>query len=795
MGSIIGSSVKRVEDKRFITGKGNYTDDIKLQGMTYAYLVRSPFAHAKIVSVDTEAARAMEGVVAVFTGKDIADSGVGGVPCGWQVNFRNGDTMKEPMHPLLVADKARYMGDGVAVVIAETKEIAKDAAELVEVEYEELDAVTNAKDAMQAGKPLVHDDCPNNLSFDWELGDKAATDAAFAHAHHVTTLEFTNQRLVPNAMEPRSAIGHFEPATDKYTLYTTSQNPHLTRLLLSAFVLGLPEHKVRVVAPDVGGGFGSKIFHYAEEALMIWCSKALGVPVKWTAERSESFLTDAHGRDHVSKSEMAFDAEGKMLGLRSSTAANMGAYLSTFAPAVPTYLHGTLLQGLYTTPAVYVEVYGVFTHTTPVDAYRGAGRPEATYLLERLIDKAALEMNMDPAELRFKNFIPPFDGINQPGYETKVALTYDSGNYEPVLQRALDMVGYDDFRKEQEKARKEGKLLGIGFSTYVEACGIAPSAVVGALGARAGLFESAQVRIQPTGKVSVYVGSHSHGQGHETTFAQIVADKLGVGVEDVEIVHGDSEAVAFGMGTYGSRSLAVGGSAIVKSIDKVLEKGAKIAAHKLEASEEDLEFAEGKWTVKGTDKSIGFGDVALTAYVPHDYPQGLEPGLDFSSFYDPANFTYPFGAHVCIVDVDKDTGKVEVKRFIACDDVGNVINPMIVDGQIHGGLAQGIGQALLEGVIYDESGQLLNASYMDYAMPRADDLPMFETDRTVTPCPHNPLGVKGAGEAGCIGSTPAVVNAVMDALSPFGIKDLEMPMTPERVWRAMQSENGPHSVS
>lgn len=795
MGSIIGSSVKRVEDKRFITGKGNYTDDIKLQGMTYAYLVRSPFAHAKIVSVDTEAARAMEGVVAVFTGKDIADSGVGGVPCGWQVNFRNGDTMKEPMHPLLVADKARYMGDGVAVVIAETKEIAKDAAELVEVEYEELAAVTNAKDAMQAGKPLVHDDCPNNLSFDWELGDKAATDAAFAHAHHVTTLEFTNQRLVPNAMEPRSAIGHFEPATDKYTLYTTSQNPHLTRLLLSAFVLGLPEHKVRVVAPDVGGGFGSKIFHYAEEALMIWCSKALGVPVKWTAERSESFLTDAHGRDHVSKSEMAFDAEGKMLGLRSSTAANMGAYLSTFAPAVPTYLHGTLLQGLYTTPAVYVEVYGVFTHTTPVDAYRGAGRPEATYLLERLIDKAALEMNMDPAELRFKNFIPPFDGINQPGYETKVALTYDSGNYEPVLQRALDMVGYDDFRKEQEKARKEGKLLGIGFSTYVEACGIAPSAVVGALGARAGLFESAQVRIQPTGKVSVYVGSHSHGQGHETTFAQIVADKLGVGVEDVEIVHGDSEAVAFGMGTYGSRSLAVGGSAIVKSIDKVLEKGAKIAAHKLEASEEDLEFAEGKWTVKGTDKSIGFGDVALTAYVPHDYPQGLEPGLDFSSFYDPANFTYPFGAHVCIVDVDKDTGKVEVKRFIACDDVGNVINPMIVDGQIHGGLAQGIGQALLEGVIYDESGQLLNASYMDYAMPRADDLPMFETDRTVTPCPHNPLGVKGAGEAGCIGSTPAVVNAVMDALSPFGIKDLEMPMTPERVWRAMQSENGPHSVS
>ena len=565
----------------------------------------------------------------------------------------------------------------------------------------------------------------------------------------------------------------------------------MTRLLLSAFVLGLPEHKVRVVAPDVGGGFGSKIFHYAEEALVIWASKALGLPVKWTAERSESFVTDAHGRDHVSKSEMAFDADGKMVGLRSSTAANMGAYLSTFAPAVPTYLHGTLLQGLYTTPAIYIEVYGVFTNTTAVDAYRGAGRPEATYLLERLIDKAALEMNMDPAELRIKNLIPPFDGVNQPGYETKVALTYDSGDYEPTIRKALEMVGYEDFRKEQAEARQNGKYLGIGFSAYIEACGIAPSAVVGALGARAGLFESAQVRIQPTGKVSVYVGSHSHGQGHETTFAQIVADKLGVGVEDVEIVHGDSEAVAFGMGTYGFRSLAVGGSAIVKSVEKVLEKGAKIAAHKLEASEEDLEFANGQWTVKGTDKSIGFGDVALTAYVPHDYPQGLEPGLDFSSFYDPANFTYPYGCHICVVEVDPDTGKVEIKRFVACDDVGNVINPMIVDGQIHGGLAQGIGQALLEGAIYDESGQLLNASYMDYAMPRADDFPMFETDRTVTPCPHNPLGVKGAGEAGCIGSTPAVVNAVMDALSPFGIKDLEMPLTPERVWRAMHS-NGSH---
>jgi carbon-monoxide dehydrogenase large subunit len=783
----IGKSVKRVEDVRFLTGKGRYTDDIKLPGMTHAYIIRSPYAHAKINSIDTSAAEAMEGVVAVFTGKDIADSGVNGVPTGWQVNFKNGDTMKEPPHPLLVADVVKHVGDNVAMVIAESKEIAKDAAELVDIDYKELDAVADAAKAVQDGAPLVHPDAPNNMCFDWELGNpKEEVDAALEAAHHITKLEFINQRVIPNAIEPRAAIGHYESAGDKHTLYTTSQNPHLTRLLMSAFVLGIPEHRVRVVAPDVGGGFGSKIFHYAEEALVTWASKQLNRPVKWTAERSESFMTDAHGRDHVTTAEMGFDAEGNILGLRVKTFANLGAYLSTFGPCVPTWLHGTLMQGLYTTPKINVDVTGVFTHTTPVDAYRGAGRPEATYLLERLMDTAALEMKMDPAELRLKNFIPPFDGVEQEGYMTQVALQYDSGNYHKVLERALEMVGYEDFRKEQAAARENGKLLGIGFSTYIEACGIAPSAVVGALGARAGLYEVGQVRVQPTGKVSVYTGAHSHGQGHETTFAQVVADKFGIALDDVEIVHGDSESVAFGMGTYGSRSLAVGGSAIVKSIEKIIEKGTKIAAHKLEAAEGDIEFAEGKWTVKGTDKSISFGDVALTAYVPHDYPAGLEPGMDFSSFYDPANFTYPFGAHIAIVEVDKDTGKVDLKRFIAVDDVGNVINPMIVDGQIHGGLAQGIGQALFEGAIYDEDAQLINGSYMDYTMPRADDLPSFEIDRTVTPCPHNPLGVKGAGEAGAIGSTPAVVNAVMDALSPFGIKDIEMPLTPERVWRAMQ---------
>ena len=784
----IGQSVKRVEDKRFTTGHGNYVDDIVLPHQTHASFVRSPYAHAKIVSVDTSAAKAMPGVVAIYTGADVA--ALNGVPCGWQVNFKNGDTMKEPKHPLLVADKARHVGDAVAIVIAESKAQADDAVQAVNVEYEELPCVVDASKAAQAGASLVHDDVPNNMCYDWALGNPIAeVDAAIASSAHVTTLEFVNQRLIPNAIEPRAYNASYDNINDKYTLYTSSQNPHLIRLLMCAFVLGLPEHKVRVVSPDVGGGFGSKIFHYTEEALLTWCTKQIGRPVKWTSSRSESFLLDAHGRDHITKAEMGFDADGKITALRVKTFANLGAYLSTFGSCVPTYLHGTLLQGLYTTPKINVDVTATFTNTTPVDAYRGAGRPEATYLLERLMDLAAHEMNMDPTELRFKNFIPPFNGVDQPGYQTQVALQYDSGNYHGVLEKGLEMLGYKDLRKQQKEAAQNGKLLGIGFSTYIEACGIAPSAVVGSLGARAGLFEVGQVRVQPTGKVSVYTGSHSHGQGHETTFAQVVADKLGIAMDDVEIVHGDSESVAFGMGTYGSRSIAVGGSAIMKSIEKIVEKGKKIAAHKLEASADDMEFANGKFTVKGTDKSIAFADVALTAYVPHVYPAGLEPGLDFSSFYDPANFTYPFGCHIAVVEVDKETGVVSLKRFVAVDDVGNIINPMIVDGQIHGGVVQGVGQALFEGAEYDENGQLTNGSYMDYCMPRADDFPMFETGTQVTPCPHNPLGVKGAGEAGTIGSTPAVVNAVLDALWSGGhnVKDIRMPMTSERVWRAMKS--------
>ena len=791
MTNLIGQSIKRVEDKRFITGKGRYVDDIVLPNMTWAVVVRSDVAHANLRGIDAGEASRAPGVVAVLTGADMEADGINGLPCGWQVDFKNGDTMKEPAHPALAVGKVRHVGDAVAVVVAETREQAADAAELVEVDYEELPAVVDVVAATQSGAPQLFDDVPNNIPFDWELGDKAAADAGIAAADHVTTLEFRNQRLIPNAIEPRAAIGDYDDARDHYTLYTTSQNPHVIRLLMSAFVMGIPEHKVRVVSPDVGGGFGSKIFHYAEEVIVTWASRRLGRPVKWTAQRSESFITDAHGRDHATKAEMGFDAEGRITALRVDTHANLGAYLSTFAPCVPTYLYGTLLQGLYTSPAVHVNVTAAFTSTVPVDALRGAGRPEATYVLERLLDQAAHELGQDPAELRRKNLIPAFDGSeSQPGYETQVALVYDSGDYAAVLDKVLAMVDYPALRREQEEARAGGRYLGIGFSTYIEACGIAPSAVVGALGARAGLYESANVRVQPTGKVTVFVGSHSHGQGHDTTFSQLVGDQLGIPMDDVEIVHGDTDQVPFGMGTYGSRSLAVGGVAITKSIDKIKEKGALIAAHLLEASVDDLEYAGGQWTVRGTESSIGFADVALTAYVPHNYPEGLEPGLEFSSFYDPANFTFPFGAHIAVVEVDTETGVVKLVRYAACDDVGNVVNPMIVDGQVHGGVTHGIGQALMEGAIYNDDGQLINGSYMDYALPRADELPRFETARTVTPCPHNPLGVKGAGETGTIGATPAVVNAVIDALWPLGVRHLEMPLTPQRVWQAIQSANG-----
>lgn len=778
MSKYIGVSVKRKEDERFVAGKGRYTDDIVLPNMTYAHIVRSPHAHAKLTSINVDKAKAHPGVVAVFTGKDMQDDGVASVPNGWGL----GDDMREPPHPPLAVGKVRHVGDGVAVVIAEDRYIAKDAAELVEVDYEVLPAVTDGARAIEPGAPAVHDEAPDNISFKWELGDQAATEEAFKNAHHITKLEFINQRLIANAMEPRAAIGDYDVGKDELTLYTSSQNPHLIRLLMCAFVLAIPEHKVRVISPDVGGGFGSKIFHYADEIIVSWATRKIGRPVKWTAERSESYMTDAQGRDHHTTAEMALDKDGNILGLRVATIANLGAYLSTLAAGIPTWLYGTLLAGQYKTPAIYVHVTGVFTNTTPVDAYRGAGRPEATYVVERLVDTAARELNMDPVELRKKNFLSP----DVFPYETPVVLTYDSGNYVGAMEKALAMVDYTKLREEQKKARDQGRLLGVGISSYIEACGIAPSKVAGAIGVRAGLYEAASVRVHPTGKVTVFTGSHSNGQGHETTFAQIVADGFGISIDDVDIVHGDTAQIPFGMGTYGSRSLAVGGSAIYQAIEKIKAKAIKIAAHKLEASEDDLEFADGQWTVKGTDKSVGFADVALTAYVPHDYPEDLEPGLEENAFWDPKNFTFPFGTHICLVEVESDTGKVKILRYLAVDDVGNVINPMIVDGQIHGGVAQGAGQVLWEGAVYDDSGQLVTGSFMDYAIPKADDLPFIEVGRTTTPCPDNPLGVKGAGEAGTIAATACIANAVIDAVAHLGVKDIPMPMTPERVWNAIQ---------
>jgi len=776
----IGVAVKRKEDQRFLTGKGNYTDDINRPGQTFAYFHRSTVAHGTIKSIDTSAAAAADGVIAVYTNADM--EGVGGLPCGWALTFQNGDPMIEPPHPILAADKVRHVGDPLAVVIAETKKQAKAAAALVTAEIEELPAVVDMMKAIEGGT-LVHDEAANNICYDWAIGDKDEVDKIFDGADHVTSIDIVNNRLIPNAMEPRSVIGDFDPATGDYTLYTTTQNPHVIRLLMGAFVLQIPEHKLRVVAPDVGGGFGSKIFHYAEEAMVTWAAGQLGLPIKWTAERSESFMSDAHGRDHVTTAELALDKDGKFLGLREKTYANMGGYLSTFAPAIPTYMHSVLMAGVYTTPAIYSNIIAVFTNTVPVDAYRGAGRPEATYILERLVDRAARELGMDQVEIRRKNFIPE-DAFP---YQTPVALMYDSGNYEGTLKSALDNADVGGFDARKAESAKNGKLRGIGYSTYVEACGAAPSAIAGALGARAGLYESANIRVHPTGSVTVFTGSHSHGQGHETAFAQLVSEQLGVHTDQVEIVHGDTEKIPFGMGTYGSRSLAVGGTAIVKALDKVIDKSKKIVSHILEAAESDIEFKDGTFTVAGTDKSMAFGEVALAAYVPHNYPlETLEPGLEESAFYDPTNFTYPGGCHVCEVEVDPTTGVVEIASFTAADDPGTVINPMIVEGQVHGGLAQGIGQALMEGCVYDDNGQLISGSYMDYTMPRADDLPSYKVSTETVACTHNPLGVKGVGEVGAIGSPPAVINAIVDALSDLGVKDVPMPATPQAVWRAIQ---------
>ena len=777
----IGESLRRKEDYRFLTGAGQYTDDVQMANMTHAYFVRSPHAHAHIKSIDIKAALAAPGVIGIFDGKDVAGDSINGLPCGWLITDTSGQPMKEPAHPILAQGKVRYVGDHVAMVVAETLEQARNAAELVHVNYDVLPAVVDVRDAAKA--TALHEVAPDNHCYKWAIGDKAQVDAAFSKAAHITKLDLINNRLVPNPMEPRAAIGSYNRASEEYTLYVSNQNPHVERLLMTAFVLGLPEHKVRVIAPDVGGGFGAKIYLYAEDVCLTWASKKLNRNIRWTCDRSEAFLSDAHGRDHASHAEMALDKDGHFLALKVHTNANLGAYLSTFSTCVPTILYATLLAGQYNTPQIYVEVDAWFTNTAPVDAYRGAGRPEATYLLERLVSRAAWETGLGQDEIRKRNFIKAFP------YQTPVALQYDTGDFHACMNESQKLADVAGFEKRKTASAAKGLLRGIGYSSYIEACGIAPSNIAGALGARAGLFECGEIRVHPTGSVTVFTGSHSHGQGHETTFAQVVAARLGIPVENVDIVHGDTGRVPFGMGTYGSRSISVGGAAIMKALDKIESKAIKIAAHLMEAADTDIEFANGEFSVKGTDKKIPFGQVALTAYVPHNYPlDKLEPGLNETAFYDPTNFTFPAGTYIAEVEVNQNTGEVKLDRFTAVDDFGTIINPMIVEGQVHGGLVQGIGQAMMERCVYDrETGQLLTGSFMDYAMPRADDFPEFKIGHVCTPCTHNPLGTKGCGEAGAIGSPPAVINAVLDALAPLGVKDLDMPASPHRVWEAIQA--------
>ena len=789
MASLIGSRVERKEDKRFLTGKGQYTADINLVNQTFATFVRSPHARAQISKIDISKAEKAPGVIKVLTGEDLSADKIGGLIAGWKIVSQDGKDMKVPPHPPLAKDAVNYVGDHVAIVIAETLEEAKNAAELVNVSYKLKKAVVNTKDAMNSD--AIYEGIERNLCFDFLLGDKGKTDAELSKADKVIKLDLINNRLIPNAMEPRASIGDYNPSSEQLTLYTTNQNPHLTRLVLSAFSAIQPEHKFRVVAPDVGGGFGSKIYPYAEDAVVAWASKKIERPVKWVAERSESFLSDCHGRDHVTHVELGVKNDGKINALKVETIANIGAYASLFATVTPTYLYAPLILGLYDIPTASCNVKAVFTNTAPVDAYRGAGRPEATFLIERIVTEAAKEMGIDQAEFRKKNFIKKFP------HQQCLVHNIDSGDYSAHLEKALEVADYKNFENRRSQSLKKGKLRGIGFSTYIEACGIAPSAVVMSIGAGVGLWESAEIRFNATGNVSVFTGAHSHGQGHETTFAQIVGDKLGVAIENIDVIHGDTDKGPFGMGTYGSRSLAVGGTAIAKACDKIVEKGKKVAAHMLEGKPEDIDFKNGEFVLKNSNKKKTIGEIAFACYLPGQYgeiksplPQGVEPGLKETAFYDPVNFSFPAGTHICEVEIDQETGETKVEKYTAVDDFGTIINPMVVEGQVYGGIVQGIGQALYENGNYDESGQLTSASYMDYTMPRADNFPQFKLDFTTTPATSNPLGSKGCGEAGAIASPPAVMNAVIDAVG----SDVSMPATAEKVWKVLK-KNGSKKVA
>ena len=779
---VFGSGIRRREDPRLITGRASYTDDIKLPGMVHAAILRSPHAHANITSIDTSGAEGQPGVIAVYTGAD-TDGVLNGLPCAWLIP--NSD-LKTPDHPAIAKDRVRYVGDAVAVVVAESRYQAEDALEHIEVDYEPLGVVMNPRAAAQDGAPQIHDDVPNNVAFTWALagGD---TDAAFSEADVTVSDTINLQRLIANAMEPRAAIAQWVAPTGELTLWNTSQNPHIARFLTSV-VTGVPEHKVRVIAPEVGGGFGSKIPYYADEAITSFCSMKLDVPVKWTETRSENYQITTQGRDHVEEVEMAATSDGKITGIRTTVYAGMGAYLSTAAPGVPTILHGLMYSGPYDIPNISGTIYGVFNNGAPVDAYRGAGRPEATTLIERLVDLLAAKLGTDPAELRRQNFIPQFAD----GHDVATGITYDSGDYEVTLDACLDAADYASLRAAQEEGRKEGRYMGIGVSAYVELCGLGPSQVAGAVGFQGGLWESAIVRFHPTGKVNVMIGSSPHGQGEETTFAQIVAEEVGVDVDDVEVIHGDTDLTPMGWGTYGSRTTAVSGAAVAIATRKIKDKSRALAAHLLEAATEDIEYEGGKFFVRGSpDQHKTIQDIALMANLAWDMPEGMEPGLEASAFYDPPNFTYPFGAHIAVVEVDPQTGHVDLQQYYAVDDCGVQINPMIVEGQVHGGVVQGVGPVLWEGAVYDDDGQLLTGSMLDYALPRADLLPEIEVMSNTTPSPHHPLGVKGIGEAGTIASTPTVYNAVMDALRPLGVTGIDMPLTPEKVWRAInESQNG-----
>jgi len=782
MSTGIGDAVKRKEDKRFTTGKGKYTDDVRNDNQAYAAFVRSPYAHARVMGIDGSAALAMDGVIDVLNGAQLTGDGIGNIICGWAVASKDGSPMNMGAWSALATEKVRYVGDAVAVVIAETQALARIAAEKVEVSYEQLSVAASIAAARANDAPEIHENAPGNLIYDWEIGDEAATDAGLAGAAHVTTLDVINNRLSPNPMEPRSAVATYDDSEEHYTLYTTSQNPHVARLVLSAFYNVAPEHKLRVIAPDVGGGFGAKIYIYPEEITCLWASMKTNRSVKWTSDRSEAFLTDAHGRDHVTTAKMGFDSSGKIVGFKVDTLANLGAYMSLFSSSVPTYLYAPLLSGQYNIDNIHCNVRAYYSNTVPVDAYRGAGRPEATYLVERMMETAAREMGMDPAELRRRNFILSFP------HATPVLMEYDAGDFPTILKMAQSTADVAGFPARRAEAASRGKLRGIGYSTFIEACGIAPSKAVGSLGCGVGLWESAEVRVNPAGSIEILTGSHSHGQGHETTFAQIVSDRFGLPIENVSIVHGDTDKVQFGMGTYGSRSGPVGMTAVVKAMDKVEAKVKKIAAHALEASEDDIVIEGGEVKVTGTDKSMAWHEVGLAAYIAHNLPEGMEPGLKETAFFDPVNFSFPSGAFICEVEVDPDTGHTEIVQFTSADDFGTIINPMVVEGQVHGGVAQGIGQAMLEQVIYDEAGQLLTGSYMDYTMPRAADLPFYDVSHHSTPSPNNPLGIKGCGEAGAIGAPPAVINAITDAI---GSNDIEMPATPQTVWRAIQANSSP----